>query len=96
MSKQTDSESSKNIDPGEILQVGLTDERRPRCPLSSGNGQSPLPRKENTCSVVCIELERGLSAAEENCHAGVCAGDSFHMQNLRRTTGPRSVRCKRQ
>ena len=30
MSKQTDSESSKNIDPGEILQVGLTDGRRPR------------------------------------------------------------------
>ena len=34
MSKQTDSESSKNIDPGEILQLGLTDGRRPRCPLS--------------------------------------------------------------
>ena len=56
MSKQTDSESSKNIDPGEILQMGITDERRPRCPLSSGNGQRPLPRKENTCTVVCIEL----------------------------------------
>ena len=35
MSKQTDSESSKNIDPGEIFQVGLTDGRRPRCPLLS-------------------------------------------------------------
>ena len=56
MSKQTDSESSKNIDPGEILQVGLTDGRRQRCPLSLGNGQRPLPRKENTCTVVCIEL----------------------------------------
>ena len=58
MSKQTDSESSKNIDPGEILQVGLTDGRRPRCPLSLGNGQRPLPRKENIilCTVVCIEL----------------------------------------
>ena len=56
MSKQTDSESSKNIGPGEILQVGLTDGGRPRCPLSLGNGQRPVPRKENTCTVVCIEL----------------------------------------
>ena len=38
------SESSKNIDPGEMLQAGLRDGRRPRCPLSLGNGPRPLPK----------------------------------------------------
>ena len=46
---EADSESSRNIDPGEMLQAGLRDGRRSRCPLSLGNGQRPLP-KENTWS----------------------------------------------
>ena len=43
---ETDSESSKNIDPGEMLQAGLRDGRRPRCPLSLGDGSAPAAEGE--------------------------------------------------
>ena len=45
---ETDSESSKNIDPGEMLQAGLRDVRRPRmrCPLSLGDGSAPAAEGE--------------------------------------------------
>ena len=49
---ETDSESSKNMNPGEMLQAGLSDGRRPRCPLSLGMAitRSRSLAKENTCS----------------------------------------------
>ena len=37
-----------------------------------------------------LNFESGLSTAGETPHPGVCADDSFCMQNLRRTAGPRS------
>ena len=43
---ETNSESSKNINPGEILQAELRDGRRPRCPLSLDDGSAPAAEGE--------------------------------------------------
>ena len=45
---ETDSECSKKIDSGKMLQAGWRDGRQPGCPLSLGNGPRPLPKPENS------------------------------------------------
>ena len=80
---ETDSESSKNIDTGEVLQSGLSQGgRRPRCPLSLGNGQRPLPN-ENTCSrssrrrLLCSYLHASIPTISAGTQPKVFSEENF-------------------
>ena len=80
---ETDSESSKNIDTGEVLQSGLSrGGRRPRCPLSLGNGQRPLPN-ESTCSrssrhrLLCSYLHASIPTISAGTQPKVFSEENF-------------------
>ena len=66
---ETDSKSSKVIDPGEMRQAGLRD-GRPRCPGPSlGNGPRSLPKEKSRSSrrrILCSHLHASTPTISEH------------------------------
>ena len=67
---ETDSKSSKIIDPGEMRQAGLRDGRQPRCPGPSlRNGPRSLPKEKSRSSrrrILCSYLHSSTPTISEH------------------------------